>query len=313
MQKYLNVLEYSTRVEADKTIMDIIDANSGFVLPDLKVKERPESKVIGSIKVKSADGNSMKSNGYKDFLLNTKYGDRQRAMDATMLSSHLLEESMVKEGRYSFHSSAITDGNDAIVIGGSASSGKTTTMLSSCLKDPEKIKIYSGDRTVIDGQDAIAGTKQLCIRLGSLLYELPELKQLISKDGIKDPWDSSTVVAPEDLGLHADYGPRKIKYFVYPRKGDHELEASIIKDDRAILRLHQDICAFSGTHPNVILGQRMVLPDSELDASDRQKRLDHTVSLADEVPLIAVSGRLEDIGTYVAGLILGERVLADGR
>jgi len=306
MKKYLNTLEYSSEVIADKEVMQMIEDNAGFVLPDLFVEDAARRQPIGSISTKTANENKFKELRDNKYLIAGNYGNMQLAMDTTMLTSHLLEDALNKDCRYSFHSSAISDGKDIIIIGGSASSGKTSTSLSVCLKEPEKIKIYSGDRTVIEDLRAIAGTKQLCVRLGSMVYEMPELKQFVPNCN-DSPWDTTTIVKAEGIKLHTNYGPKNIKYFIYPRKGDHCLEVSPIRDDRAILRLHEDIRAFSDVYPNVMLGQKRILPESTLTHEDKQKRLEYAVSLAKEIPIISVSGKLDDIGKYVASLMMGDK------
>lgn len=309
MEKYLNDLKYSTKVFADKDIMQIIEENAGFVLPDLFIENVPRQDRISYITTKASLNNQFKELGDRRYVIAGNYGDRQLAMDTVMLSSHILEDALVKDGSYSFHSSAVSDGKDAVIIGGSAASGKTTTALSACLNEPQKIKLYSGDRTVIKGPKAIAGSKHFGIRLGSVAYEIPKLKEFVPNHNTKCPWDTAVNIRPETIHLQSDYGPRNIKCFVYPRKGNHDLDVSRINDDRALLRLHEDACIFSDVYPTIILGQRRPMPESRITRDDKQKRLDYVISLAKDVPLLTVNGKLEDIGKCVAEIMLEDKHL----
>jgi len=263
----LSVLGYSIGLESDRRILDLIGNTAGFIL------------------------------------LEGGYGINQLAMDSIMLSSRILEKSLVDDGMYSFHSSAISNGKEVVILGGGSSSGKTTTSVNSCLCFPNDISIYSGDRTILKGCKALAGTKKFHMRVGSIAYEMPELQNYIIPKETETPWDKIELVEPEKIGIHTDSGERDVKCFVYLRRGAHKKKIERIRDDRALLRLHDSVCHFSDSYPNMILGQRQPI-NIHISGQKMKERIDYISSLFKEIPVLTVSGDLQEMTKSVTELLM---------
>jgi hypothetical protein len=302
--RYLNVLDYSVEISSGKRILDLIENVAGVILPDVKIQDS-EKFNLGSIMVRSSNENRFKKSNKNRFIIEGNYDEKQLAMDSIMLSSRLLESALIEDGFYSFHSSAVSDGECVIILGGSSSSGKTTTALNVCLNLPKILKFYSGDRTVLHESNVMAGTKKIHVRGGSVVYEIPKLQKYIQFEETESPWDTTKLIEPRTIEIEPDIGEREIKCVVYPRRGSHKLKIGRVRDDRAVLRLHDDICHFSDIYPNMILGQREPI-DIEIPRKSRKKRIEYILSLSKEIPILTVSGNLNDITKSVISLMLDE-------
>ncbi len=286
-------------------ILDFLKEQSPAFIPDVKFSSARFTRAEANISVIKSDKNNFKMDNSKYYLLEGNYNADQLAQDALVLSSRVLEDKFIGKSMYSFHSSAISNGKEAIVISGLSSAGKTTIALDSCIKNKDNIKFYSGDRTVLQGSNIKGGTKKTHLRLGSVFYEIPELQEYIPCKITDAPWEEMILIDSNMVDISSDEGTKKIKYIIYPKKGDHKLKIKEVKGDESILRIHENICYFSDYYPHIILGQREPL-QTNINYEQRKRRIEYVSHLSEEIPILNVSGRLNSITEYVSKLMLNE-------
>ncbi len=304
----LQLNSVGTLIEVDSNsheVIDFIKEQSPAFIPDVIFSNIHHVKAEPIISVIKSDKNMFKIENGKQYLIEGNYNINKLAQDALVLSSRVFEDSFIEKNMYSFHSSAISNGKKAIIISGFSSAGKTTVAINSCLKNKDEIKFYSGDRTVLHGSNIKSGTKKTHLRLGSVFYEIPELQEYIHLKKTDAPWEEMMLIDSSMIDINPDSGTKEIKYIIYPKKGDHELKVNEIKGDEAILRIHENICYFSDYYPHIILGQKEPL-QSNISYEQRKERVDYVSYLSEKVPILSISGNLNDITDYASKLMLNE-------
>jgi len=281
----------------DKEISEYFDRLAPLFLPDnfFSNKVRQEKK----FNIYCFKGPKKFEYDLKNFLIQGNYSTRQLALDTIMLTSYLGEVLNIEDASYSFHSSAVSDGKNVILMTGPAGSGKTTTLIKAC---GDRLNLYSTDRTVIKDDLAVGGTKYLLMREGTLNYDFKKSCDYIIINPESGPWDRIVGILPENMGISVDNQKRKIRNIVLLRRGDHDLKKYTLKKDTALLRLYESLLHFVDVHPNMILGQKEPIPHF-LQNSYRKEILEYAEYLIDEIPITILAGNIDEISNEIVKMI----------
>ena len=284
-------------IYSDKKIAEYFDKLAPLFLPDNFFSDKDRQEEIYNIYC--FEGPKKFEYDQKNFLIQGDYSTRQLALDAIMLTSYLGEILAIKDTSCSFHSSAVSDGENIILIAGPAGSGKTTTLVKAC---EEGLNLYSTGRTIIKDDLAIGGTKYLLMREGTLNYDFKKSCDGIVVNPESGPWDRIVGVSPESVDFPVDEGEKKIKDIVLLRRGNHGLKKYTLKKDTALLRLYENLLHFVDVYPNMILGQKEPMPRF-LQGSYRKEILKYAKYLAEEISLTVLAGNMDEISNEIVKMI----------
>lgn len=234
--------------------------------------------------------------------------------DTLIIASRLMEKALNELGIFSIAASSVSYDKGAVLLLGPYGSGKTTTAVYLCLKDP-MIGYVSGNRIFIDQRSGtvVYGMDSVSMKAGSVIHEFPALGVNLPRGLDLDPRniDPSRLVqtskitsSSSKLGLtRADF-PLKLKAIALMRKLDSDFvmfEPEKIGDSE-ILFMYSAICEYSESR-YVIIGQRLLFPDiftQEL----KMARLDYAEQLIRGTPVVYVEGRLDDMAQGIRKLLI---------
>ncbi len=264
-------------------------------IPSLNISDSAE-RVNYSIKI--MDGNSS-----FDF-------DRERAIyttpdinnkDVMALLSRYFEHLFFREGKYSVHSSAFCHNNKATIIAGRSGAGKTTLLLK-LLEEDSGLEVMSGDRTLIDGDSVLDGTKIINVKGSSLSYEFPEIGKRI---GIEEDTEAQKQFkfTEEDSPFCYRSERATIKNIIYPFKTNGKLEVKKLDYPSKLTRFVNQAFHFLDEFPRVLLGGQMVF-STPITEDERNLVLRQMNTLVSTLDSYAISGSLDDMQKWIAETLL---------
>jgi len=264
-------------------------------IPSLNISDSAE-RVDYSIQI-------MEGNPLFDF-------DRERAVyttpdlnnkDVMALLSRYFEYLFFREGKYSVHSSAFCCDDKATIIAGRSGAGKTTLLLKLLEKDSE-LEVISGDRTLINGDYALGGTRVINVKGSSLLYEFPELGRRIA---IEEDTEAQKQIKLTEDGSPFRYCSERatIKRIIYPFKTSGKLEVKQLGYPERLTRFVNQAFHFLDEFPRVLLGGQMFL-STAITEDEKNLALKQMNTLVSRVDSYAISGSLDDMQKWITETLL---------
>lgn len=221
--------------------------------------------------------------------------------DIMALLSRYFEYLFFREGKYSVHSSAFCRDDKATIIAGRSGAGKTT-LLVKMLEENSGLEVISGDRTLIDGNYALGGTKVINVKGSSLLYEFPELGRRI---GVEEDTEAQKQFQFNEDDSPFDYHTEQvpIRHIIYPFKTSGKLEVKKLTYPGTLTRFVNQAFHFLDEFPRILLGGQMVL-STPVTENERNLALKQMNSLVSRVDNYAISGSLKDMQKWIAENLL---------
>lgn len=271
-------------------------------IPDMKMERDEEGSLDYLIKVKYNNERAF-IHGREESIVNI---DNLVKDDFMALVSRTLESLLFMKGYFSIHSAALQDKEGTVIFSGRPRVGKTTSVFGVLEKNPN-LSYFSGDRTVIDEMDAIAGTKSVSFRVGSLLYELKKLNYLrgFSDEEKKHPWNYSVPVVPEDIGLKRSEERKPVKCIIFPNKIDVPLSVKQLSPESVFTRVTNQSFFFLEEFPRMLMALRQIIP-TICSYEEMNNILPKIEKLVNSVPIFEISGKLEDIANWVDDEIIAQ-------
>ncbi len=240
--------------------------------------------------------------------------DNSIVTDTLIIASRLLEKVLNEHGVFTMHAASVSYDGRAVLLLGPYGGGKTTAAVHLCLKD-HTIGYVTGGRVFLDAGsgNVLYGMDTISMRTGSVINEFravdADLPRKLGLDPQRIPpsqyVDASRIYfGSSKLGLNRANFPLSVGAIALIRK--FEGNFVMFKPEHAgspeILALHAALCEYS-EKGYVMLGPRLHFPDiftQEL----KSERLNYAERLAEEVPVVYVEGRLEDVSMALRGLLL---------
>ncbi len=229
----------------------------------------------------------------------------QIAFDAINILSKFFEKDINKKGIFSIHGASITNNNKGILLLGDNGSGKTTSAIMVCLKNPE-IKLISGNRIFLNSDNIIGGVNIINLRYGSIKSEFSSFDQVtIINSQIKKVynWEKRLFVNPEDLKITVNKKyPVKLTAIIFIKKLPKPLTILKVEDKYTYLHeLYESISRWGDRNPYTF-GSMIHLPEI---FSYRLKsiRLHSINDILKSTPILSLEGNLENISDYLKTLI----------
>jgi energy-coupling factor transporter ATP-binding protein EcfA2 len=221
--------------------------------------------------------------------------------DVMALFSRYFEYLFFKDRKYSVHSSAFCRDDETTIIAGRSGAGKTTLLLK-LLEEDSGLEVISGDRTLIDGDYALGGTRVINVKGSSLLYEFPELGRRM---GIEEDTGAQEQFRLTECNSPFKYRtkPAIIKNIIYPFKTSGELEVKQLGHPSRLTRFVNQAFHFLDEFPRILLGGQMVL-STPITEDEKNIALIQMNSLISGVDSYAISGSLEDMQKWIAETLL---------
>lgn len=261
---------------------------SQHLIPKIRSNEEKSSQI--SLIIHSGVENDLKLNSMNGFLKGN-YNQNQLTMDSIMILSRLLEYQLNLADKYSVHSSAIGNSSGGFLFIGPANSGKTT--LAYKIKTLTNSSIISGDRTVLFDNKIIGGTEKLMFRKGSIIYDFPELNfRNIKPTGTE--WSELSTYNVDTF----DFDAFNLKKIFLVKRTDSSYEEMELVGDSKFLRFYEQASYFQESFPNIILGQKKPMISFN-NYSLQERRIVFSLSLLDKIPLISVSGSLDELAENI--------------
>jgi hypothetical protein len=221
--------------------------------------------------------------------------------DIMALLSRNFEYLFFKEGKFSVHSSAFCQDGNATVIAGRSGAGKTTLLLKMLECNPN-LKVISGDRTLINDDYALGGTRFINVKGSSLLYEFPELGRRIGVEKFTEAQEQFQFTE-DDSPFDYHTGPVPIRHIIYPFKTNGKLEVKKLTYPETLTRFVNQAFHFLDEFPRILLGGQMVL-STPVTENERNLALKQMQTLVSKVDSYAVSGNLDDMQKWIAENLL---------
>ncbi|MCW6161011.1 MAG: hypothetical protein LVQ97_02395 [Candidatus Micrarchaeales archaeon] len=251
---------------------------------------------------------SLKVNGYSVRFSAPADLDRI-VIDAVLITSRLIEMKLNKKGIFSIHGSAVSYGDECVLIIGPSGAGKTTTAVYTCMLDKE-LAYAAGNRIFVDSKDmrVIGGVKKSSLRLGSIRNEFNEFQNLQTKESIKSgnlDTDSAVQVNrisvwPSQLGICESGYPLRVKAVIILRKMDSNL--CVLekkgKTDSELLAFYTALSEYSERMPAILMSALIPYPD-EVSYTLKKKRLYFSNQFLASKPVIYIEGRLPEIARSI--------------
>lgn len=221
--------------------------------------------------------------------------------DVMALLSRYFEYLFFREGKFSVHSSAFCQDGNATIIAGRSGAGKTTLLLKMLECDPD-LEVISGDRTLINSDYALGGTRVINVKGSSLLYEFPELgRRMDLKEDIEAQEQFQFTEDDSPFDYHS--GPSPIKHIVYPFKTNGKLEVKKLTYPGTLTRFVNQAFHFLDEFPRILLGGQMVL-STPITENEKNLALKQMQTFVSRVDSYAVSGNLDDMQKWIAENLL---------
>ena len=252
---------------------------------------------------------SLEVNGYSVRFSAPATSD-QLAMNAVLMTSRLIEKKLNEIGTFSMHGSAVSYGDECVLIIGPSGAGKTTAAVYTCMLDKE-LAYAAGNRIFLDSKKGtvIEGVRKSSLRLSSILNEFNEFQTLLIRESIKNsnPDTNSMVqtnrisVSPDQLGIRESSYPLKVKAIIIFRKIDSDLHVFEKKQngDAELLALYTALSEYSSHIPVILTGTLIPYPDNFSDILKR-KRAYFSNQLLTSTPVIYIEGRLPEVARHIA-------------
>ncbi len=286
-----------TNYEIDKSFSE----SAELYLPDVKFSQSKELYVSPTHIIYSCFSTQNKKFENKRNLIHLEDYDKKLLInDTLMVASRLSDELLIKDKVYPIHSSCVAKNESAVLLIGSSSTGKTTTALKTCIDDNE-ISFYSGDKTLLEDNFVVGGTKRVHVRKGSVLFELPYLKSYFEVEDNDKVWDEYIHLRASSIGLQEDSEKKYIEAIVIPKKVSSGLKIKKLNKDESFLRIHENMTHFL-YYPHVLKGQKAPITQFLLDNDDRLYITEYADNIS-SLPTYNVSGSLEEISKFVRQLL----------
>jgi len=282
---------------AGKTIK--LSIKEGFDLDKLLMQQYiPSLNISGSAETVDYSIQVRAGNPLFDF-------DRERAIyttpdinnkDVMALLSRYFEYLFFRDGNFSVHSSAFCQDGNATVIAGRSGAGKTTLLLKMLECNPN-LEVISGDRTLINGDYALGGTRAINVKGSSLWYEFPELGRRMGVEGDAEA-QKQFQFTEDDSPFEYHVDPVQIKHVIYPFKTNGKLEVKKLTYPGTLTRFVNQAFHFLDEFPRILIGGQMVL-STPITENERNFALKQMQTLVSRVDSYAVSGNLDDMQKWI--------------
>lgn len=196
--------------------------------------------------------------------------EEENPKDIVTASSRILEHLLFLNGQYSVHSSAFSINDSVgILLPGQARTGKTMTMIDMCKNGC--YKVISSDRTVIENDSMIAGTKVI---------------------------NTSDKIYSANQSLQVQMLPATLVEIIYPLISNVDATIKELNPTEAFTRLVNQSFYFLEEFPRVIFATTQLFPNITPEVYKNNMLL-KMKKLSETVPSISIAGRSEDIKDYI--------------
>ena len=218
--------------------------------------------------------------------------------DVMALVSRHAEYLWANKGIYSVHSSSVNIDGKTILIPGRSGAGKTTLMMELIKKFPQT-KIISGDRTLIDNEEIVGGTKLLNFIASSLKEEFPYMADVLDTYTVRD----RIRLAPENSPFDYQQEPAITDAIVYPQKHSGKFIVQELEGIPKFTRFVNQGYHFLDEFPRLLLGIMEPL-STPVTNEDRKRVLDEMRNLTDKTPSYALAGKLTEMVDFIRREVL---------
>lgn len=267
-------------------------------IPDVKIEESIDKIIIEPTKdflIKIQEGKPIFNISNEEAIYSTQ---KIISEDIMAITSKISEYLWSKKGIYSIHSSAVRIDDKTILIPGRSGAGKTTFMMELIKRRPDT-KIISGDRTLIDNEMIVAGTKILNFNAASLAEEFPYFSEILRNY----KFENRVTFSPEQSPFNYHFEPTGIDAIVYPQKHSGNFMGIELNGTPKLTRFVNQGYYFLEEFPRLLVSNLMPLT-TPVAYKERQKILHKMKQLTDSTPSYATSGKLSDIVDFVEREIL---------
>ena len=218
--------------------------------------------------------------------------------DVMALVSRHAEYLWVNKGIYSVHSSSVNIDGKTILIPGRSGAGKTTLMME-IIKNFPQTRIISGDRTLIDNEEIVGGTKFLNFIASSLKEEFPYMADVLDTYTVRD----RIRLAPENSPFDYQQEPAITDAIVYPQKHSGKFIVQELEGIPKFTRFVNQGYHFLDEFPRLLLGIMEPL-STPVTNEDRKRVLDEMRNLTDKTPSYALAGKLTEMVDFIRKEVL---------